>query len=223
MNNKLINWRESLIEIFPETTERVKSEKDEWCPTCNGVGLIKTGGSIGGCYTCNGTGIIKSCECGEKLERGYTLCKTCRNKKSAKEKNERFQKANKIKFKDYNGLFIWGDNVVDKDELIDIVCDQIFDYGEAMKYVYATKKYKLFDDINLMDVINDKCEDGYEDMIESFNFNDVDFVLAQEHLNKYLKKYEDILDVYYEDYNNCVMLDDLIKEIEEIEEGNDNI
>lgn len=214
MNNKLINWRKSLIELFPEATERVKSEKDEWCPTCNGLGLVKTGNSIGVCYTCNGTGIIKSCECGGKIKRGYTLCENCIKEKEAKKENERFENANKIRFEDYDGLFLWGDNVVDKDELIDIVCDQIFDYGEAMKYVYATKKYKLFDKIDLIDIIIDKCEDGYEDIETYFNFKDSDLIKAQKHLDKFIKKHEGILDIYYEDYNNVVLLEDLIKKID---------
>ncbi|OPX89463.1 MAG: hypothetical protein A4E53_01540 [Pelotomaculum sp. PtaB.Bin104] len=213
MNNKTINWRDELIKIFPETTERTKGEHDEWCPKCNGIGLVRQGNYIVGCTNCYNKGIIKACECGNKVDKPYTICKDCRNRKEYEKEKERFNTAKKIPFDDYEGLFLWNNSVINKDDLKDELYSLIYDGEEPPAYIYATKKQKIFTDIDLVEVVAEKCEGGYEDMDTYFNYEDDDFIKAQELINKWLSKHESVLDVYYEDYGTAVLLDKVIADI----------
>jgi len=216
MNILKINWREDLISLFPDVTERVKRDNDEWCPVCKGIGLKRENNYIVGCTNCYGKGIIEACECGNKIDRrGYTTCKDCRDKKEQERIKERFEKAKKIKYEDYDGKFLWSDRVVDKEELEDELYTQLYDGEDVPGYIYATKIIKVFSHINLTEIIYDKCEDGYEDMYSYFNYNDEDLDKAQDYLNKWIKKHENVLDCYYEDFSTIVLLDDVIKKLKE--------
>lgn len=219
MENLTINWREELIKLFPDTTQRTKGEHDKWCSVCNGVGLINRGNYVVGCAGCNGEGIIKACECGQKIDRPYyDTCDSCRSKKFNEQQEQkdrdRFEAATKIPFEDYEGLFLWGDRVIAKEDLEEELYSLVYDGEEPPSYIWGTKKHKVFTDIDLTEVVINKCEDGYEDMSSYFNFKDDDFIKAQELINSWLAKHDSVTDIYYEDYKTAVLLDVLVPMLE---------
>jgi len=218
VNKLTINWREEIIKLFPETTTRTKGENDEWCHVCKGLGLIARDSHIVGCSVCNGTGIEKPriCECGRKIEYPFkTMCEMCREEFYRKLREGRFEKANKIPFKDYKGMFLWDDTVMTKEDLEEALYTAIYDGEAPPNYIWGTKKEKLFTSIDLAEVIVNKCEDGYEDMETYFNYADTDFVKAQELLDAWIAKHNSILDMYYEDYTTAVLLDEVIEDIKQ--------
>ncbi len=230
MNKLTINWREELIKLFPETTQRIKGENDEWCSKCNGLGLINKGNYIVGCSACNGRGIIKACECGELIDKPYyNTCSSCYSKKLKEEQDqkdrERFEAATKIPFEDYDGLFLWNDRAITEEELEEELYSLIYDGEETPTYMWGTEKQKVFADIDLVEVVTDKCEDGYEDMASYFDYKDEYFVKAQNLLDIWLSKHSSVTDIYYEDYKTAVLLDKVINDIKQqrlIERGSIN-
>jgi len=220
MNNLTINWREDLIKLFPETTQRTKGEHDEWCPICNGIGLVNKGNCVVGCSACNGKGIIKACECGQKVDSPYyDTCSSCRSKKFKEQQEQKdrelFTVASKIPYEDYTGLFLWNDRAITKEDLEEELYSLIYDGEEPLTYIWGTKKQKVFTEIDLREVVADKCEDGYEDMADYFDYKDEDFVKAQELLNSWLTKHDSVTDIYYEDYKTAVSLNKVIEDIKQ--------
>lgn len=220
MDNLTINWREELIKLFPETTCRAKGEHDEWCPVCHGIGLVSKGNCVVGCANCNGKGVKKACSCGQKIDYPhYDACSSCRAKRWQKQQMERerklFEKATKIPFKDYTGVFLWKERVIDKDGIEEEIDLMLFDGEEPPDYIWGTEKYKLFSSIDLEEVVLSKCEDGYEDMGDYFNFKDDDFLAAQSSLDLWLDKHASVTDIYYESSKTAVLLDSLIEAIKQ--------
>lgn len=220
VNELTINWREELIKLFPETTQRTKGEQDEWCPKCNGIGLIREDKHVVGCSACNGKGIKKACKCGQKIDRPYyDTCDSCRSKtwdeQQERKDRERFEAAVKIPFEDYTGLFLWNERAITKEDLEEELYSLIYGGEEAPTFIWGTKKQKVFTGISLAEVVTDKCEDGYEDMADYFDYKDEDFIKAQELLNAWLVKHDSVMDIYYEDFNTAVLLDKIIEEIKQ--------
>ena len=218
MDTLTINWREQIISLFPDATTRTKREHDEWCSVCNGLGLINQGNCVVVCIACNGKGFKGSCECGKKIGRSnYDTCDDCREKerkeKQFKREQELFQAATKISFKDYTGFYLWNDRAINKDDLEEEIYSLIYDGEEPPAYIWGTKKNKVFGNIDLAEVVTDKCEDGYEDMSTYFDFKDDGFVKAQELVNDWLLRHDSVTDIYYDDYKTVVILDDLIESI----------
>jgi len=204
VNELTINWREELIKLFPETTQRTKGENDEWCSVCNGIGLINKGNYIVGCTACNGKGVKKACECGQKIDRPYY--DTC----------ERFEAATKIPFEDYTGLFLLNDDkVITGEDLEEELYSLIYGGEEPPTYIWGTTKQKVFTDIDLAEVVANKCEEGYEDMESRFDYKDEGFIKAQELANLWLAKHDSATDIYYEDYKVAVLLDKVIEDIKQ--------
>lgn len=226
-NNLTINWREEIINLFPKTTQRTKGEHDEWCPKCHGLGLVKHQGGISGCSACSGKGIMKACQCGKKLESMYReRCDDCwskeRQEKMCQQDRARFEAATKVSYKDYDGLFLWDDIAINKDELGDILYWRLRDREEVPIFIWGTKKEKVFSEIDLYEIVSLKCEDGYEDMNSYFDFKDKDFTDAQLLIDKWLVKHDSVTDVYFEDYRTAVLLGSLIDDIRQLIEREDN-
>ena len=220
MNELTINWREELIKLFPETTQRIKGEYDEWCSTCNGIGLINKGNYVVGCIACNGKGIKKACKCGQKIGQPYyDTCSSCRSKefKEQQEQKERalLEAATKIPFEDYEGLFLWNDRAITKEDLEEELYSLIYDGEETPAYIWGTTKQKVFTGIDLAELVSEKCEDGYEEMSSNFDYKDKDLVKAQELLNAWLAKHDSVTDIYCEDYKTAVLLDKVIEDIKQ--------
>jgi hypothetical protein len=220
VNDLTINWREELIKLFPETTKRTKGEQDEWCQTCNGIGLINRGNYVVGCSACNGKGVKKACKCGQKIDGPYyDACSSCRSKKFSEQQEQkdrdRFEAATKIPFEDYEGLFLWNERAITGEDLEEELYSLIYDSDEPQTYVWGTEKHKVFTDIDLTEVVANKCEDGYEDMESFFDYKDEDFIKAQELINIWLAKHDSATDIYYEDYKTAVLLDKVIEDIKQ--------
>lgn len=212
MNKLEVNWREKLIELFPDVTTRTKEENDDWCQRCNGVGLVRSGNAVAGCPACCGKGVIKDrrCKCGRKIESSfYNQCDTCRRANRAEKERAQFEAATKIPYEEYQGLFLWNDRAIGKEDLE----DELYSLDDPPKFIWGTKKEKVFTAIDLRDVVSRECEDGYEDMESFFDYKDADFLKAQELLDKWLLKHESTLFIYEEDHGTAVVLEKVIKEL----------
>lgn len=217
MDNKIINWKEEFIKLFPENTERQLKDNHKWCEKCNGLGFFRQGIYIDFCNSCRGTGQIELCTegCGREKNSPYTVCDICRAKKdfekeTAKEK-ELFEKAQKVKFADYEGMFLKNERVIDKEDFADDLYYKIKDEEEYPMYVYGTYKEPVMS-IDFNQVINDSCEEGYEDMTDQLDYDGVEEI--QKSIDQWIEKQGEANYCYYES-NVVVLLDDLIVEIKE--------
>lgn len=224
--------RKTTQELFDEITDRlILSLKDNEipCPTCRGLRFIyRQNGSHGcveGCGDCyNGKQYV--CKyCGKSNKTDYCECKDAEKERRIQENKERneeeqklLKKAKKIKFEDYKGKFILDDSsfVTDADGVWEWLHEKIQYEGvtdeQLPKYLWGTCPEPVFD-LNLCEIIEDKCENGYEDMYSYLNVDDEDLDKAQEHLDKWYEKQGDSVNIYYQDATIAVLLDDLIKEI----------
>lgn len=219
-NVLIVDWREELFNLFPESTVRIKKDHDKWCPRCGGVGLVKMENYIMNCPECSGSGIEKEhlCKCGNKIDKYYySICEECRAKAVEQKELQRFEKAEKINFKDYEGMFLWNDQVLDKYELEESINDMLENKEELPTFLYATTKELVFKGIDLKDVIYDYCEDGYEDMYSYMDLKSEKLKQAQDLLNEWVKDQYNNLYMYNEDYSRVVLLDELINKcLEEV-------
>lgn len=226
--------------LLPKQLEKDLTENERVCTTCKGLGILIRDNEYGlksepwirgfpykhqslhpcpDCYN----GVQRVCKyCGQPGSRIYTRPeKHCncegaraeRDREAAQKEKELFEAATKVPFDDYSGLFLRDDRVITKEDLEDELCSLIYSGEEPPAYIWATKKEKVFTDIDLIDVVESNCEDGYEDMSSYFDYEDEDFIEAQELLSSWLMRHNDVLDVYYEDYRTAVMLEKVIKEI----------
>lgn len=110
------------------------------------------------------------CECGGRIESGWSVCKACRNKAEAERELARFQKATKVT--DFDGPILtdftshnegFFENL---DELIDwLACEP---ESEIPEYVW-TCDFKPLDDLDIGDILENLiCEhaEGTEDRIK---------------------------------------------------------
>ena len=126
MDTKIINWKKEFTKLFPEKTERNLKDNHKWCNKCNGLGFFRSGEYISFCNSCRGLGQIELCTegCGREKHNYYTVCEICKDKKDnegkTKKEKENFEKAIKITFAEYDGMFLdSSDKVIDKDEFAD--------------------------------------------------------------------------------------------------------
>jgi hypothetical protein len=219
MNTKTINWKEEFTKLFPETTERTLKDNHKWCDKCNGLGFARKEIYIEFCNNCRGSGQIELCSkgCGRERKSGYyTVCETCLNKSDTEDKikreKESFDKAQKIKFEDYDGMFIDGERAIDKDDFADNLYYKIKDGEDYLNYIYGTVKQPVMS-IDIRDVIYNACDDGYEDMLDQLDYNGVEKI--QELIDKWIEDQGESNYVYNETSKIVVLLDDLITEIKE--------
>lgn len=225
----------SIQELMGELTDRLIIHiegNEEICPTCHGLRFIfkQEGdrGYIANCLDCY-NGKVYICKfCGKKNKTDYCDCKEARaerdkefNLRENKKDLERFQKAKKINFNDYNGFLFIPDNnerVYTVDEVYDWLCDRIkydkLSDEDLPEFLWGASSEPVFG-VNLEDIIYDKCEEGYEDMDSCLNFNSESFKKAQEYIDKWYKEQGNAVNIYYENYNIAVLLKDVIKEIRE--------
>lgn len=231
--------RKTTPELFNELTDRLiipLEDNEIACPTCKGLRLIykqknNKEGDIISCPDCY-TGKLYVCKyCGKANKTDHCDCKKAQEErdnefriKESKKELELFNNAKKINFNDYNGYFLIDDEYVeDADDVYErlynkIKYDKLSD-EDLPTYLWSTKPEPVFN-LDLEDILYEKCEEGYEDMESHLDTNDDDFIAAQEHLDKWYKKQGDSVNIYYEDHSTAVLLDDVIKEIKErIEKG----
>lgn len=225
----------STQELFNELTSKLiipLEDNETICPICRGLRLIykQTNDKEGYVQTCSGcyNGKLYVCKhCGKPNKTDWCSCNKAQkerdekfNQEQSKKEQDAFAKARKIKFADYNGKFILNENdfVKDSDDvyewLYDLIKYENVSDEELPKFLWATKSEPVFD-LDIYDIILNKCEDGYDDMYSCLDTGDIDLVKAQEYLDKWYKKQGDSVNVYYEDYDVAVLLDDIIREIGE--------
>ncbi|MFC0903911.1 hypothetical protein ACFHWD_04295 [Clostridium sp. MT-14] len=206
------------------------NDNEALCPTCKGLRFIleQRGKQayIESCPDCYNGKVYVCKHCGKHNKSNYCNCDGARkernaefNKKQQEKEQKLFGKAKKIKFNDYNGYFFIPDyegRVYDGDAVYDWLCDKIkydkLSNEELPSYLWSTSPEPVFD-MDLKDILYDKCEEGYEDMDSFLNTDDEDFKLAQQHLDKWYKKQGDAVNTYYENYDIAILLDDVITEI----------
>ena len=208
----IINWREEIIKLFPDTTERKIPEGSIICPVCNGLGLYTSENKkyISVCSTCYGKGCteLKVCKtCGVELSEKYyyTICEKCREEDRIQRELERYEKAEKIKIADYDGMLfsLNGENIIDVNDLL----DELEALKEQnIKWMFGTKSEPLFS-IDLQNIIADECEDGYEDMISFLDMKSEKLVEAQRLIHEWEIENEGNIKIYYPDYNKVILLD----------------
>lgn len=219
---KQIDFREKFLELFPDNYIKKIPDNATICEECGGIGWHnKVEGFISLCNKCNGKGYIETriCECGkELLYRGDIKCNDCNKKEIKIKQHEKemlaYDKANKIKFKDYEGKFwinSW-DYVKDKDDLEEWLYDLIYDGEDYPTWIWGTKKVKCLN-FDICEEINNACEnsDGYEDMFDYLDTKSLKPI--QEQIDKWIEKQGSSVYSYHEDYKTVVILDDLIKDI----------
>lgn len=221
--NKLINWREELINLFPETTDRKLKDNYKLCEYCNGLGLYKRGEGLVGCNLCSGTGQIELCQnkCGNEKYKSCNVCENCfkrsEEEKRIKKENDIYEKAGKINYCDYDGKFLVDDTVKDKDDFKEWIFERLLEEN-LPKYVYGTKKEKVMG-INFKQVIEDECENGYEEMGDRLDYTGVEEIQIM--IDRWIEGQGDANYCYWEDYKVIVLLDDLINQLIEKEKIND--
>jgi len=217
---KIINWREMLIDLFPDRTERELNDNSKWCPECDGLGLVTVESKhIKGCVTCLGKGQINLCtnKDGEGCVYGYTVCKSCLESENEKERIKgvkiRYKNAKKVTFENYKGKLFDPSNdelVVDKDEFIDSLSEMISE-GEFPKYVWGLTAYQNIN-VDMVQVVSDACEGGYEDQFEHLSAMD-DLNHIQEAIDTWITNQGDAACCYNET-NVVVLLDDIIVKLQ---------
>ena len=210
----IINWREELIKLFPETTDRIIPDNTRVCNKCNGLGLLKENTYMVGCNKCYGKGYLETIcpKCGKEKESYRPQCNECLRReieeKDNKKRQEAFDKAKKISINEYDGYLLsltTEGRVVKSEDFYDDIYDM--DLEDVPTWVFTTKPYKCFNSIDLIEIINDHCESGYEDMENYLDSNSPLLQQAQELIDKWELEQGDLLNCYEEDYNLVVMLD----------------
>jgi hypothetical protein len=231
----MLNKEKTTQELMNELTDKLiipLKDNEILCPTCKGLRMVykqinDKEGYIETCRDCYNGKLYVCKHCGKQNKTDFCNCEESykeRNNESYKRQHEKelklFEKAKKIKFADYDGHFIIDDDehIKTSDDIEEWIYDMIkyekLEDEDLPQYLWATKPEPVFT-LNLYDIIYDKTEDGYEDMYSNLNTDDDDLEKAQEYLDKWYKKQGDSVNVYYEDNNIAVLLDDLIKEIKE--------
>lgn len=214
-----IDLKKKFLELFPDNYIRVIPDGMKVYENCGGVGWHnKTPGYISPCQVCKGKGFTgdRLCSCGNKIEHPLHIkCKKCREKEREGKEQECFNKAKKVSFTDYDGLFYSGDyndHVKDKEDFKEWLYNRIFNGEEVPSWVWATKKTKCFN-INIFDIVNDACEDGYEDM---YDFLDTEALQPiQNKIDKWMEDQGDYLYYYHPDKSTVVLLDDIVEKLKE--------
>lgn len=105
--------------------------------------------------------------------------------------------------------------IVDLEGLKEFIIElkQKFPEKKIGNFVYGVETMNNFIQIDLQDVITDASHDGYEDMADGLDFTDSDFILAQEHLNKWFEKNKSANTVLVEDCSLLVDISELIEEL----------
>lgn len=210
-------------ELFEKLQESVILKLDEHeirCPKCNGLRmvLVQEGENsyIEQCGNCH-TGKVSLCEyCGaENKSYGYCSCDESYKDRRKQEKirhEEQMDKAEVVSIKDYKGYL----NLMYNEEQtvgVEYYTEEYIDSFEPTypKRVFALKSEQLFG-LNIYDIISDKAEDGYEDMINYLDMESSLLSQAQELLDQWVEKNKESLKIYYEDRSKVVDLTELYDE-----------
>ncbi len=195
------------------------------CPDCKGMRFVYTEDDGKGCiktcrrchtgklYVCKHCGVSNStnyCYCNKAREERYMKISTEQAKKEAKA----FQSAEKIHYKDYDGKFLLeGSNYVkDIEDVEEWIYDMLTEGTEPPEYLWAVEKEQCFS-IDLLDIIFNKCDDGYEDMYDCLDTKSPLLEQAQKLITRWEKEQGDSLCVFHTTYKKAIIIKDLVEEI----------
>lgn len=114
-----------------------------------------------------------------------TMCKLIEDKKV-------------VSIDDYHEKIYWDGNIIDKEDLIILIEDSFENNKEISNYVAAAVPIENFVKVDLERVIEEKCEDGYEDMKDYFDYYDEKLIKAQRLINEWLDDHSWHNTVHYE-------------------------
>jgi hypothetical protein len=222
MENKI-----STRELYSQLQDRLiidLNENEILCPECKGLrfAFVEKGdsGFIESCRRCY-TGKLYICKHCGKSYKSSCDCKEAQEERSnefrikqAQKDFEAYQKAEKIHYKDYDGKFILDNSeyIKDIDDISEWTYDQLSEGNDVPEYLWATESTPHFS-IDLLDVIYDKCEDGYEEMYEHLDTGSHLISEVQELVDKWEKEQGKSLNIYYEDNKKVIIIKDLVEEI----------
>jgi hypothetical protein len=218
----------STKELFAQLQDRLiidLKESEILCPKCKGLRfiLVEKNNSVyiescGHCYT----GKLYVCKhCGEGTMSDHCNCQKATEErdmefrtKQAQKEAEAFKNAEKIHYKDYKGYYILDDeeHVREDDDLEEWIYEKLENGDDIPEYLWAVEGIPHVS-IDLLDVISDKCEDGYEDMYSCLDTNSHLLTEAQELIEKWENEQGDNLCTFYETYKKAVIIKDLVDEI----------
>ena len=127
---------------------------------------------------------------------------------------ERFDKAEKINYEDFDGYVFYGDKVMDDEELRESLAEAIIECKELPEYLWVAEGQPHFS-LDIREIILDKCEYGYEDMYQRLDAEIPLLSQAQELLDKWEKENEGSIAIYNESRSKAVMINNLVDIIRE--------
>lgn len=213
-------------ELYNQLQDRIITNLEDnqiVCPECknlrfvyienNGTGHIET------CRRCY-NGRLYTCEfCGKNNKTSHCDCKESNEKrhndfllKRAVEESEHYKKAEKVHYTDYKGKYIINDYIKDQDNLEEWIYEKLFDGEDVPDYMWEVEGIPHMS-IDLLEVITDKCEDGYDDMYSHLNTKSPLLTQAQELINQWEREQGESLYVYGETYRKAVIIKDLVDKI----------
>lgn len=215
--------RPTTQDLMNQLTDRLilgLKDNEVVCPTCKGLRFVLTqrgkNAYIENCKDCyNGRNYICK-HCGKLNKTDRCDCEGFREEKrfeEDKKEQERYNKADKINYKDYDGYFLWNERAIDKDDLEEELYDIIYNGEEPPKYIYATVKDTINVGIDICDEISNNCSDGYEDMIDNLDMDSEKLQQAQTLIDEWVAEQGSALDCYYEAHSRVVLLDEIIEEL----------
>lgn len=229
--------RKTTAELFQEMRDRLMIDTEEneiVCPKCGGLRLVfelkNDKGYTVSCNNCYNGKLYKCKHCGKLSKTSQCNCKEAQLERSEvlrishyKTEMQRFGKAEKVHYNDYDGFFMLSDGVpvVEKEEFEEWIYDQLYEDEEfSIEFVWAVEPHKSFD-LEIYDIIMDKTEDGYEDIYDSLDTKSQLLKDTQDILNKWMDEQGESLNVYYEDYSRAIIVTDLVNEIREQMKANE--
>jgi len=215
-------------ELYSQLQERViidLKEDTTLCPECKGLHFIYVEndgkGYIQSCNHCY-NGVLYTCKyCGQGNKTDCCYCEEARNEernefrlKQIQRDNELYQKAEKINYKDYNGYYLLGsdEHLREQDDLEEWIYEKILAKEDIPEYLWAVEGSPHIS-IDLMDVIYDDCEDGYEDMFSYLDTKSSLLLQAQDLIDQWEKDQGDSLCIFNETYKKAIIIKDLIEKI----------
>lgn len=197
------------------------AENEIICPDCLGLRFIlieqNDKGYIESCQKCY-TGKVNVCNYCGQYSKMLCPCKQSREErdmiyhsKQAQKELEAYQKAEKISFNDYDGKFLLesDDYVKDKHDIEEWIFERLLDGLDVPDYLWATESEPVFT-IDLLDIISQNCEDGYEDMYDHLDTDNHLLSQAQNLISKWEKGQGESLNIYTITYKKAVLMKDLV-------------
>lgn len=207
------------VDLFSELQNRLiigTKENEIICPTCKGLRFRLVDSHIEQCRDCH-TGIVYVCKhCNQHNSTNYCKCDEAHKEREEKYNREQaekdrlaFEKAEKIHYKDYDGYYLINDRLCEIDMLEEWI-EELLEDGESVpEYMWAVVGEPCFS-INLLDIISDKCEDGYEDMYSHLDTNSELLDQAQILIEKWEQQQGESLLSYGETYKKVIIIKDLV-------------